>query len=445
MAMEKQNNINRFKNSISLKLIVIVFLSLLLLIPSIFIRNLISERQERRDTTIREVTSNWGASQTFTGPLILIPYEKYEETTTNCFITRKHYMHLLPDQLDICGDIKPTVRHRGIYEVILYETNLTIKGTFSKESFSDWPDKADKILWNEASIVLGITDLKGLEKIEVPELNGKSLIFEGGVPYESAISTGLHSNVIISEGTDYNFSVLLSIKGSEVLHFIPAGKSNHMNISSTWQTPSFDGATLPENPIITADGFKADWNVLSLTRAYPQKWTDKAYEYEIPQSAFGVSLLMPVDLYQKTTRSVKYALLFIGLTFLVIFFLEVISKKRIHPVQYILTGAALVIFYSLLLALSEHIRFAWAYIIAASSIIGLIVVYSQTLFHKLNYSIITGIVLVVMYAFLFTILHMSDLALLLGNIGLFIILALVMYFSRTIDWYNSQEDESIPE
>jgi inner membrane protein len=435
--MEKQNNINRFKNSISLKLIVIVSLSFLLLIPSIFIRNLINERQTRRDTAIREVTSSWGASQTFIGPVILIPYEKYEETTTNCFISRKHYMHLLPDQLDISSEVTPSVRHRGIYDVILYKTNLKIKGVFSKEVFSDLPDKPDKILWNEARVVMGITDLKGLQKIETPLWNNETLVFEGGVPYESAISSGLHSPVTITEGTDYNFSASMVINGSEAIHFIPVGKSNHISVISPWQTPSFDGSIIPSDPIITDKGFKADWNVLSLTRSFPQKWSDKAYEYEIPQSSFGVNLLIPVDLYQKTTRSVKYALLFIGLTFLVIFFLEVISKKRIHPVQYILTGAALVIFYSLLLALSEHISFTWAYIIAASCIIGLIVSYSQSLFHKLNYSLATGGVLVIMYAFLFTILHMSDLALLLGNIGLFIILALVMYFSRKIDWYNS--------
>jgi inner membrane protein len=440
--MEKQNNTQRFKNSVSLKLMLIVMLSLLLLIPTLFIRRLIDERQTRRNQTVQEVTSKWGAQQTVTGPVILIPYEKYEETSKNCYISRKHYMHLLPDSLVISGDIQPTVRYRGIYKVIIYKSTLHISGNFSKESFSDWPDKPDKILWEEASLALGISDLKGLEKINSLEWNGESCQVEGGIPYESSLTTGLNSPIRLAQGTDNNFSMSIDLKGSEAIYFVPVGKSTRVTLTSPWKTPSFDGSMIPENPKVTDSGFSAEWNTLSLTRSYPQKWSDKGYEFDIPQSAFGVSLLVPVDIYQKTTRSVKYALLFIGLTFLVIFFLEVVGRKRIHPVQYLLTGAALVIFYSLLLALSEQIPFGPAYLIAAASIIGLIVVYAQTLFHKLNYTLATGGVLVALYGFLFAILHMSDLALLLGNIGLFIILAIVMFFSRKIDWYNSQDIKS---
>ncbi len=443
--MEKQNNSSRFKNSISLKLIVIVILSFLLLIPTIFVRSLIDERQNRRNEAILEVTSKWGGQQTLFGPVILIPYEKYEETSKDCYISRKHYMHLLPEELSINGVIEPEVRHRGIYEVMLYKSALSVTGSFSKESFTDWPDNPDKILWQEATLAIGISDLKGLENIKSMEWNNDSIVAAGGIPYESSLTTGLNSPIQIAQDRNNTFSMELVLKGSEAIYFVPTGESTNVRLSSNWSTPSFDGAMIPEKPEVTDKGFIAEWNTLSLTRSFPQKWSDKSYEYEIPQSAFGVSLLIPVDIYQKTTRSVKYALLFIGLTFLVIFFIEVISKKKIHPVQYLLTGAALVIFYSLLLALSEQFSFGLAYLIAAASIIGLIVFYANSLFHKLSYTFATGGVLMVLYAFLFAILHMSDLALLLGNIGLFIILAIVMFFSRKIDWYNTQESKTISE
>ncbi len=443
--MEKQLSNNRFKNSISLKLIVIVSLSLLMLIPTIFVRKLIDERQNRRNTTVLEVTSKWGGQQTLFGPVILIPYEKYEETSKDCYISRKHYLHVLPDELAINGDIEPEVRYRGIYKVITYQSKINIQGNFLKESFASLPDNPDKILWNEARLAIGITDLKGVDKINRLEWNSDSLNPEGGVPYESSLSTGVSAPINIVREQNNSFTVELDLKGSEAMYFIPAGKSTRVNLASSWTTPSFDGSLLPDNRVINDKGFTAEWNTLFVTRPFPQKWSDKNYEYDIPQSAFGVSLLIPVDIYQKTTRSVKYALLFIGLTFLVIFFIEVISKKKIHPVQYLLTGAALVIFYSLLLALSEHISFGFAYLIAATAIIGLILYYSHSMFHKFSYTITTGAVLAALYGFLFAILHMSDLALLLGNIGLFVILAIVMFFSRKIDWYNSEENKTISE
>ena len=179
-----------------------------------------------------------------------------------------------------------------------------------------------------------------------------------------------------------------------------------------------------------------------LPNCFPQKWSNNNYTYQIAESGFGVNFFIPVDIYQKTIRSVKYALLFIGLTFLVIFFIEVMSKKRIHAIQYLLTGAALVIFYSLLLSISEHLPFGWAYLIASVGILALITSHIQALFKNKSYTLITLGILAALYGFLFAILHMSDLALLLGNIGLFIILAIVMFFSRKIDWYNEKNSNT---
>jgi len=178
---------------------------------------------------------------------------------------------------------------------------------------------------------------------------------------------------------------------------------------------------------------------LHLNRTYPQQWTDDSYY--IDDSAFGVGLLFPVDQYQKSLRSAKYAIMFISLTFLVFFFTELLNKKRIHPIQYLLVGLGLSIFYSLLVSLSEHMSFNWAYLIAGVSIIGLITAYAHSIFKNLRLTAILSLILVILYLFLFTILQLQDYSLLLGSIGLFLTLAIVMYLSRKIDWYANMLSE----
>lgn len=443
--METTSFISKIVNSVSFKLIVIIILSMLLLIPTLFVRHLIDERQDRRDSTISEVTSKWGEKQTVFGPVLLIPYEKYEKTSKDTYVSRTYTFHLLPDELEIKGKINPEVRYRGIYKVITYGSDISLSGRFKAESFSNWPENADKILWDHAHLAMGISDLTGLDEIKNFDWNGKQLEMEGGIPFKSSINSGICTGLVINPLKEQNFTIDISLNGSESLFFVPAGKTTHVSLASKWNTPSFDGAQLPDNREVNEKGFTAEWNAMHLTRSFPQKWSGNIYEYDIPESAFGVNLLTPVDNYQKTTRSVKYALLFIGLTFLVIFFIEIMSKKKIHPVQYLLTGVALVIFYSLLLALSEHLPFFIAYLIAGISIIGLIVIYSTSIFKNRNHTLITLGVLVGLYGFLYVILSMSDFALLVGNIGLFLILALVMFFSKKIDWYNGKQSEISPE
>jgi inner membrane protein len=255
------------------------------------------------------------------------------------------------------------------------------------------------------------------------------------------VKNGIHAAIKPDITKNNTFEMNITLNGSESLFFIPAGKSTYVHLTSDWNTPSFDGSLITDDNTVNDEGFSAEWNVLDLTRSYPQKWTGSDFQQKIKESAFGVNLLIPVDIYQKATRSVKYALLFICLTFLVLFFIEIKSNKRIHPVQYLLTGAALVVFYSLLIALSEHTGFAIAYTISAIATVGLITAYVQMIFQDIRNSIITLIILATLHGFLYAILHLADMALLIGNIGLFIILALVMFFSRKIDWYSNRNQE----
>jgi inner membrane protein len=207
-----------------------------------------------------------------------------------------------------------------------------------------------------------------------------------------------------------------------------------VNLASEWPNPSFNGAFLPDKRTVTVNGFKANWNVLHLNRNFPQIWTGN--QHAISNSSFGIDLLLPVDNYQKSYRSIRYAILFIGFTYLVFFFIEVLNKIFIHPIQYILVGVALIVFYTLLLSISEHINYNFAFIISALATLLLIAGYVRAILKSGKLTMLISGILAVLYTFIFVIIQLQDYALLIGSIGLFIILGLVMYFSRKIDWYN---------
>lgn len=265
------------------------------------------------------------------------------------------------------------------------------------------------------------------------------------------------------------FAFNLDLNGSSSLGFLPMGKVTEVSINAPWTTPSFTGAFLPDTREVNEAGFSARWKVLHLNRNFPQAWKGNQYYFSLSELAstedmlmppalrggseikpgqqnfaFGVNLLMPVDQYRKSMRSVKYAIMFISLTFLTFFFVEILNRKRIHPIQYLLVGLALCIFFALLLAISEHTAFNLAYILSALAVTALIGIYVSAVFKSRKLTAMLSLLLVLMYGFIFTLLQLEDYALLIGSIVLFIILAVVMYISRRIDWYaaaNPEEEE----
>lgn len=437
--MDTIEKINGFFSSLGFKLAMIAFLSLILLIPSVMILNLIQERQQRSNETISEVSSIWGSSQTISGPFLTIPFETTEKKANGEVTTRTGYTHYLPDDLTIEGTIVPEVRKRGIYRVVTYSAQLHISGKFIPVNYEN--GKNEETVYNtaKANIEIGIPDMRGINKEITVSWNQNPVNVIPGMKTDDLAESGVHAPVVIQSNTTYNFEFDLDINGSNSLHFIPLGKETNVTISSPWNDPGFTGAFLPDDRKIDINGFTAYWNVLQLNRNFPQQWNND--EYSVSESAFGVELITPVDHYQKSERSVKYAILFIGLTFLVFFFAEVMTHTRIHPVHYLLTGFAVVIFYSLLTALSEHIAFNLAYVVSSLVNILMIGLFAHSLYHKSRVSVSVISCLAVLYIFLFVILQLSDYSLLLGNIGLVIILAIIMYFSRKIDWYSRSENQ----
>lgn len=448
---EKVNN--AIKNSISVKLLSIGFLIAILLIPQSMIKSLISERELNQFVAVNEVSDSWAAPLELTGPILTIPFEVVYTDKEKTYRTKK-YAHFLPEELIIDGDLNPETRKRGIYEVIVYSTSLSVTGKFGKIDLSQFTNQPNHILWEEATLSVGIPDMRGIQSDINFQLGDSAYRMEPGIPdflhldldqnelrygtesiRESRNQTGINSRIKLDlKKKETAFAVDLNIRGTKTLMFNPVGKTTKVKIRSSWPHPSFAGQFLPDTHEITDDGFTAEWSVFDLNRNYPQQWLGKSHS--ISNADFGVNLYQPVDNYQQNTRSAKYAVLILFLTFISFFFIEVLNKKKIHPIQYILVGLTLTIFYTLLLSLSELIGFSGAYWVASSLIIMMLSAYS---FSILKSKKLAGFMLLffsLIYSFIFVILRMEDFSLLVGSFGLLMVLGFCMFLSRKVDWYN---------
>lgn len=431
------------KNSIGARLSIIAFLTLVLLIPSFLIQNLISERKNRRDTAANEISQKWGNEQTLVGPLISVPYKQYYKIDGKEEYSIR-YAHFLPEDLNIKGSITPEIRYLGIYKVIVYNSKLFISGNFPLINLNGFNVPAQDFLPGDAFVSFGVSDMTGIKDFVKINWNDKEYSANPGIESNDVLASGISISPDIETGKKYDFNFELNLHGSSGLLFSPVGKRTSVQLSSNWPNPSFTGNFLPAEREINSSGFTSQWKVLHLNRNFPQQWLGP--NKEVTNSTFGVDLLLPVDEYQQTMRTAKYAVMFISLTFLTFFMIELLSKKIIHPVQYLLIGFALLIFYTLLLSLSEYVVFKLAYLIASTAIILLITIYSYSvLSDKLKTGIIFG-TLIILYGYLYVLLQLQDYALMLGSFGLFIVLAIVMYLTRNIDWFdimNRQNQDTI--
>lgn len=431
----------KLKTNIFFKIGTIIFLILILLIPTSMVKDLIDEREYVQTNAIDEVSLKWGSGQTVTGPFISIPYDRYvkrfnKKDSIYELVKIKEWAHFLPEKLDINGEIKPEKRYRGIYEVVVYESNLKISGNFSNIDFKQFDIETKNVHFDKATLNFGINDLKGIEKQVSLEWNNKSISFNSGTSTEQIVSSGINALVPLRKDSivNYEFTTKIDLKGSQYLYFTPVGKTTDVNISSNWNTPSFTGTYLPDERDVSNQGFTSNWNILHLNRNFPQEWTGS--KYQIEDSSFGTDLLLPVDNYKKSYRVAKYAILFLVLTYMTFFFVEIMRKVFIHPVQYLLVGIALIIFYTLLLSFSEHMKFNLSYILATVLTLILISLYTTAILRSKQIGFLIFGILLIMYTFIFTIIQLEDYALLIGSLGMFVILGIVMYFSRKIDWYN---------
>jgi inner membrane protein len=446
--------------SMSIKVATIIVIALLLMIPKEMIESTVGERQERNLYAFNEASLGWGGEQTVSGIILYVPVvyetivEKKKEVKTDGNIETEivkesvrtvKYLHILPEKLNVNSVIRPVIKYRSIYEFIFYETENDVSGKFLLKDIADYNIGDGIIKWEEAGIVMGIESMEGISEAVQVVFNENNYSMEQNNYFkdifESELSSKVKMNYAANKAIDFKYKI--NLKGSSKLSFLPLGKINSFSMTSPWKDPSFFGNFIPVASDITEKGFNADWNILDLNRNYPQSWISCNAKENVLGSKFGVKLINPVDDYCKIHRAVKYLFLFITLTFAMSFLTETIQKRRVHPIQYLLVGAAVSIFYILLLSISEHIVFDLAYAISAFSVSAMLSLYSLSVLKSRKFGFLIGTTTIVLYLFLFVLLKNQDYSMLLGSIGLFVSLSIIMYATRKTDWYavrRSHED-----
>lgn len=408
---------------------------LLLLIPLGMVENFIHERIALSNSAKQQISKMWSGKQTITGPVLNIPLRKFEKEDEKVIELSK-VMHIMPEILKIKGDIQPEKRYKGIYKTVVYGATLDLSGGFVVPDIADY--KGYEPMWDAAYFTLGISDNRGITGDLKLTVDDSEINAMPGVYDKDMFSSGVSFRYPLTDQMKrLKFHTKLNIKGSDKLTFNPIGRNTHVKLNSTWQDPSFNGEFLPVEREISKDGFTAEWHVTELNRSFPQTWTDKSYK--VSGETFGVDFLIMANHYQKSLRSVKYGILFIILTFVVLIFVEVLMNNKIQLFHYILVGFALILFFSLLTALSEHIGFNAAYSVAMIAIIALLSYFSWGFIESKRGVLIVNGILTLFYVFIFVLLSLEDYAFLAGNIGLFVILSVVMVISRKLKLNREHE------
>jgi inner membrane protein len=429
--------------SITLKALTIGAIVLVLLVPLTMLEGLVDERSALREQAYARVAEGWGGSVELGGPMLIVPTErKVTEEDGDKIVTKilRTDLYLLPAKLDldVALNLEDEPRYVGIYAVPVYLANVHMQGEFEFGALQALLGKPGvTYLWHESRLRLPLSHVRGLREVGVATFAGSAIKLGPAGP---GVYRGIEAPVDLTElvkGANAAFEFRTVVAGSRHFAALPLGSVTTLKMKSNWPHPSFDGAFLPVDHAISTSDFSARWQVLELNRPYRQVWNEaEVDETALSQSAFGVSLYQPVDIYQRGERAIKYALLFIALTFLTFFAWEQVAGVRLHPLQYLLVGLALSTFYLLLLALSEHVAFVVAYVLAAVALVLLIGLYIAGIARSAARGLISGTAMAAVYGLLYVLVLSEDYALLLGAIVLFTALAAVMLVTRKIDWYR---------
>ncbi|MEX2408959.1 MAG: cell envelope integrity protein CreD, partial [Rhodovibrionaceae bacterium] len=384
------------RNALYFKIAMLGFLCLALLIPLQFVRSTVLERQARSHEVIAEIAGSWGGAQFLSGPVLTIPFEErttLRTTSASGAVTEREQIVqreivLLPETLEIAGQLSDQIRRKGIYEALLYSGDLSFSGSFAAPDLEQLGVAPSSVDWDRAQLILLVSDPRGIGKAPPLDWGGREAAFQpyNGAPDGSGIAAALDAASL--QRGEIAFRMNLTLNGSRLLAFRPVGRNTEVALRSSWPHPGFGGGTLPAESSISEAGFSASWQVSHFAREMPQFWRSDMADsarllmpnhdtYWLDSRGFlATELVSPVDFYLKAERSVKHGLLFIALIFGALFTFEAINGGRLHFLQYSLIGAALVVFYLLLLSLAEILGFAAAYAIAASLSLGLVASYT---------------------------------------------------------------------
>ncbi|MEO6994348.1 MAG: cell envelope integrity protein CreD [Lacunisphaera sp.] len=428
-----------------------IFLLIALLhVPLALMQDVLHERQGYQSAATDEIAGIWGRQQLVMGPVLAIPYQ-YKKSVVRPKVVNGRVVqveetelteataYFLPEVLAVNGSIDPEVRHRGIYEAVVYSTKAAITGSFQPD-FTVAGIEADRIGWEKAQVQFGVSDLHGVRSVGPIQLSaGKSHAFESVENDDEfgALKAKLDG---LSPASKIDFSFELALQGSERFEVTPVGNVTTVRLSSPWPDPSFIGAYLPLKHDV-GTGFSAEWKTASFSRGFPAAWTDRTVKaaemsQKITREGFGVRFAQPVNGYGVAERAQKYAMLFFVLVFAVFFLFEITAGIRIHPLQYAMVGAALCVFFLGFLALTEFWPVGPAYALAAAACTLLVSTYAWSFLKTGRRTGLIGGGLGATYGYLFFVLKSQDYALLAGTVALFAALALVMFCTRKINWYR---------
>jgi inner membrane protein len=428
----------KWYQTITFKMLLIGALVLLLLIPLGMVKSVIRERETTDQEVEHEIMEQWGGPQIVSGPVLHIPVYYSIKDKNGALSKLKKWLHIMPNDLTIHGNIKSQEKHRGIYETVIYTTELSLQGDFSELNTIN--QDADEVDWSSAHVSLAVADNRGIKGKVSFRLNGILQEPEAGMITRDLSTSGMSVKFPVNKDNlneKIKFDIKLNVSGAKALSFNPLGKKSDINLKSEWKDPSFNGSFLPTSSEISDKGFTANWTITHLNRNFPQYWIGS--RHSIHDHQLGVELYQPVNHYQKSLRSAKYGILIICLTLLVFLFIELVKKKTIQLLQYLLVGLALVLFFSVLTALSEHLGFTLAYIIAAIGIISMVTLYSYGVLKDGKQAFWIFTLLIILYTFLFVLLQLNDFAFLAGNLGLFVALGFIMKASTKIKTANSEK------
>ncbi len=472
-------------HSPSFKFVLVGIIVLLLMIPLLMVWGLVSEREINARNVRAEVAGSWGLEQNVKGPFLIVPFIEKSTVISDGkpveqLVERRAVF--LPDDLVISGDVKSKILYRSIYEATVYNASLNIAGRFNSPDLSRIAPNATKIRWRDAVFALALSSVSGLKDTASLVINkSHKIAFEPSLGSGNVRSgSGIHARLFASNAAPeggipaFSFATDLSFAGSQALHFAPAGRNTRISLSSDWPHPSFTGAFLPKTREISNNGFRASWQVPHLARSVPQSWVGNdmqvfngfpgsspnrlqnrrqvrtkilsplSYGRSLDQfgrTMFGVKFYIPLDFYDLVNRALKYGLMFLVTAFAGVFVMELLSGTRVHWVQYLFVGLAMVFFYVLLLSLSEHIGFFNAYVLSSVAVGGMLSLYVGKIYHSRSKGLIMLVLFLVIYGFLYMILRLEDYALLAGALLGFVMLGATMFLTLGVDWSGAKRRE----
>lgn len=442
---------NHRTNPMVTRCLLVFGLTVLLLLPLAYFSDLVDERALLYREAIHNIAERWGGSQTISGPALIIPYvsrDYYEYGEGGKGGRGTRYLAVLPKRVSFAAKLASQTRYKGIYRYVVYTTPVEIEGSYELPEDGPIADSRNLFLWDQAYFSVGVSDLKAIGSMGELQWNGaEAASFAPGAESADLLGPGFHARAPLRpDQREYAFSMQLSLNGSGGIYFTPVGESSAISISGDWPAPNFDGAILAGKREITAEGFTAEWHVPHISRDYPQSGGLEAYmqdgESVIGAFTAGVSLHESVPLYRQITRSVKYGALFIGLTFAALLGFELLSRSRLHLVQYGLVGVAMCLFYLVLLSLAEHIAFWQAFGLASAACVFMNGLYIAAAFRSKGKGLLIALLLSLLYGVLYALLQTEEYAILLGTALVVGVVCVLMYLTRNL---NRADPESGPD